>query len=152
LESSYSIAQLILATITRDICSEPSKEQYSCLWVPGRSPSTSRLSPFDYASTRQFSLREPHETQHITATVCGRIVGPYHIRPPLMENGLEDFIFLPDKSLRHCTIGKDAFETRGRRDRRAHRQYQQHRTHLQEQHHPPSMTRQHCRKSIIRTS
>ena len=34
-----------------------------------------------------------------------------------MENGLEDFIFLPDKSLRHCAFGKDAIETRGRRDR-----------------------------------
>ncbi|KAG8411543.1 hypothetical protein J3458_015600 [Metarhizium acridum] len=61
-----------------------------------------------------------------------------------MENRLEGPIFLPDKSLRHHTFGKDATETLEEGTDR--RQYKQ------EQHHPQTMTLRQRRKSVIRTS
>lgn len=69
-------------------------------------------------------------------------VDPFHVRP-MMDNGLGNSIFLPDKSLRHYTFGRAAFETRGRMGEYGRRQQEQHRTHHQAQYPPPSTTHRH---------
>ena len=56
-------------------------------------PSTTRR-------TRRNPTSEPQEAPNITATARERECRPAHVRP-MIENGLEDSIYLPDNSLRH---------------------------------------------------
>jgi hypothetical protein len=72
-----------LATIPRDICSKPSKEQYSCLWVPEESPSTSRSSCSTTRRHVDSQCANLKKHKNITATVRGRECRPLPHTPPL---------------------------------------------------------------------
>jgi hypothetical protein len=67
-----------------------------------------------------------------------------------MGKGLEESIFLPDKSLLHRTFGKDVIKTCDKGTAAAIANTN--RTHLHDQHHRTSITHQHRGKSHTRTS